>query len=98
MFNNQLKVSGVTVKLRPYSEKRLKQLNEINEDISKWVNEHLDATISEVPVDLKAKWWGAKADVLWEGEYPEGFFASDEFESSLLKESEDFFVMKRLYL
>jgi len=98
MFENQVKVSGVTVSLNPYSEKRLKALNEINAEINKWVSENLELTIADVPSDLKGKWWKAKADILWKGEYPEGFFASDEFESSLLKETEDFFVMRRLYL
>jgi hypothetical protein len=100
MFNNQIKVSGVTVKLRPYSEKRLKLLNEVRKEISDWVEANLDKTISEVPTEKKADWWKRKASILWEPQetLPDGFFASEEFESSLLKETEDFFIMRRMYL
>jgi hypothetical protein len=98
MFNNQIKVSGVSVTLRPYSEKRLAELKAVNDEITEWVNAHLDMTINDVPKDLKEKWWKRKGEILWEGDFPDGFFGSDEFESSLLKDTEDFFVMKRLYL
>jgi hypothetical protein len=41
-----------------------------------------------------------KADILWESATPLAieFFTSDEFELSLLKETEDFFLANRLYL
>jgi hypothetical protein len=95
---NPIKVSGITVTPRAYSEKRRKELEAVNKEIQEWVDAHPDFTIGQVPIEMKAKWWEAKAGILWEGEYAEGFFASDEFESSILQETEDFFVLRRLYL
>jgi hypothetical protein len=100
-FMNQetIKVNGVRMTLKPYSEKRMKELTAINQEITDWVNKNLEATIDQVPSDLKGLWWKRKASILWESEsLPDGFFTSDEFESSLLKDSEEFFTMKRLYL
>lgn len=100
MLESYIKVNGIRMRLLPYSEKRLKLLNEIRKEISDWVEANLDKTIAEVPTEKKADWWKRKASILWEPQetIPDGFFASDEFESSLLKETEDFFIMRRMYL
>lgn len=78
----------------------MKELNAINAEITEWVNANLEATIDQVPSDLKGSWWKRKASILWDAEkpLPEDFFTSDDFESSLLKDSEEFFTLKRLYL
>lgn len=100
MNQESIKVNGIRMTLRPYSEKRMKELNSINAEITEWVNANLEATIDQVPIELKGSWWKRKASVLWEAEkpLPDDFFTSDEFESSLLKDSEDFFTLRRLYL
>ena len=100
MFDKTIQVSGVTMTLRPYTEKRLKELNQINEEISAWIDANPDATIADVPLEKKAMWWRRKADVLWAPERPLDieFFKSEEFEASQLKESEAFFMKGRLYL
>lgn len=100
MIEKTINVNGYTVKLRPYSEKRLKLLNEINKDIQKFIDENPNLTINDVPVEKKAQWWEAKASILWEPIVPfaKGFFEDDEFESGLLKDTEDFFISRRLYL
>lgn len=99
MNQQTIKVNGVKMTLRPYSEKRMKDLNAINAEITEWVNNNLEATIDQVPSELKGSWWKRKASILWESEtLPDDFFTSDEFESSLLKDSEEFFTMRRLYL
>lgn len=100
MNDNIIKVSGIRMRVLPYSEKRMKQLTEIRNEISAWIDGNLDKTIDEVPAEKKADWWKRKAGILWEpiDTLPDGFFASDDFESSLLKETEDFFIMRRMYL
>jgi len=100
MLDKQINVNGHTVKLKPYSEKRLKLLNDINKDIQKFIDENPTLTINDVPKEKKAMWWEAKASILWEPLVPfgKGFFESDDFESGLLKDTEDFFITRRLYL
>ena len=100
MNQETIKVNGVKMTLRPYSEKRMKELTAINQEITDWVNKNPEATIDQVPIELKGSWWKRKASVLWEPEkpLPDDFFTTDEFESSLLKDSEEFFMVKRLYL
>jgi hypothetical protein len=100
MIQQSIKVNGIKMNLKPYSEKGMKGLNAINTEITEWVNKNLEATIDQVPIELKGDWWKRKASILWDAEkpLPDDFFTSDEFESSLLKDSEEFFTMKRLYL
>lgn len=100
MMESHIKVSGVKMRLLPYSEKRMKDLEAIRKEINEWIEQNLDKTIAEVPVEKKADWWKRKASILWEPqtELPADFFASEDFESSLLKETEDFFIVKRMYL
>jgi hypothetical protein len=100
MNDSTIKVSGVIMRLNPYSEKRMKALTAVRNEISEWIDGNLDKTIDEVPIEKKADWWKRKADILWQpmSELPADFYASDDFESSQLKESEDFFIMRRMYL
>lgn len=96
----QLIVSGRVVSLKPYTERRMKQLVEIQEEIQKYVEKNPDMTIDEIDRKKVAQWWKRKADVLWDSEKPldVSFFESEDFESSLLKKSEDFFLNSRIYL
>ncbi len=98
MLDKYITVNGKTVRLKPYSEKRLKQLNEVNAEIDQYVKENPDVTIDEVPVKLRMGWRKRKAAILWEGEIDDKTIESDDFESSLLKDTEDFFISRRLYL
>lgn len=99
MFNKQIVVSGVTMSLRPYTEKRLKALLEVNNEIQDFITKNPDVTIDDIQ-DKRAGWYKRKADILWECAIPLtiDFYTSDEFELSLLKETEDFFLANRLYL
>lgn len=100
MFDKTIQVSGITITLRPYTEKRMKALNEINDEIRAWIDANPEATIEDVPHEKKASWWRRKAEILWAPEKPLdlNFFKSEEFEASQLKESEAFFMKGRLYL
>jgi len=93
-------VNGKKVYLKPYSEKRLKQLVEVQAEIDAFIESNPQATFADIDTKERAKWWKKKADILWETDEPlkEEFFASEEFESSLLKDSEDFFLSYRVYL
>ena len=93
-------VSGVRVKLRPYTEKRLKQLLEIQKEIDDYIEENPTMTFDDLDRKLVAKWWKRKADILWQPIEPlkEEFFASEDFESSLLRDSETLFLTNRQYL
>lgn len=99
MFDRTLVVCGVTVKLRPYTEKRLAVLVEINKEIQEFIESNPDLSVKDI-AGKRASWYKRKADVLWQTPYElnEDFYASDEFESSLLKDSEDFFLKHSVYL
>jgi len=100
MFDTKIQVSGRTVTLRAYTEKRLKALNEINVEISEFIRNNPTMIIDDVPKDKKVDWWMRKAAILWQAEPELGksFFEDDDFESSKLKDTEDFFITRRLYL
>jgi len=101
MINDKmLIVSGVAVKLKPYTEKRFELLKQVTEEIQAYIAKNPEITIEEVDKDLRAKWWKRKAEILWEPEteLKLDFFKSDTFEFPLLKETEDFFIRSRLYL
>lgn len=100
MFDKYTTVNGVRVKLTPFSESRYRQLRTINEGIAEWLSANLEATFNDLPTDKKEEWWRAKANILWQPDKPfaEGFFADEDFEAGILKDTEDNFVLKRLYL
>ena len=96
----QITVSGKVVRLRPYTERRMKQLVEIQQEIQQYIEKNPDMTMDEIDKSKVANWWKRKAEILWESDEPLGldFFKSEDFESSLLKKSEDFFLNSRIYL
>lgn len=98
-IRKRLLVSGRAVTLKPYTEKRMRELMEINQEISDYIQANPDKTFEQI-ADQRAEWWKRKAEVLWEFDQPTGvsFFKDENFESSLLKDSEDFFLMNRNYL
>lgn len=100
LFDKSIIVSGVAVKLRPYTEKRLKELVEVNQEIQEFVSDNPSMLITDIK-DKRAEWYKRKADILWQCDTQVldiDFFASDDFEVSLLKESEDFFLKSAMYL
>jgi len=100
MLEKTITVNGRVVKLQPYSEKRLKLLNAVNQEIQEFIDKNPTMTINEVPFKKRSEWWKQKASILWEPIIPfeENFFDNDDFESGLLKDTEDFFITRRLYL
>ena len=96
----QIIVSGEIVRLRPYTERRMKQLIEVKTEIEAYVDKHPEMTIDEIDRKMVAKWWKRKADILWESEkeLPLSFFESEDFEVTWLKKTEDFFLNSRIYL
>lgn len=95
----RLLVSGRAVTLKPYTEKRMRELMEINEEISEFIQQNPDKTFDQI-AEQRSEWWKRKAEVLWEFDQPTGlsFFQDENFESGLLKECEDFFFTLRSYL
>lgn len=104
MFDKRIVVNGIGVTLTPYSELGYKRFMQVEREIRDYVNElqikDPDSTIHDIPADKKAQWWKRKADILWQPDSPMnlGFFESDEFESSLLKDTENFFFANMMYL
>lgn len=100
MFDKYTTVNGIRVKLNPYSEARFKRLRAVNEEISMWIDENQEKTITDIPADLKEKWWKEKASIFWtaDSDFPNGFFSNEDFEAGVLKDSEDNFIIKRLYI
>lgn len=98
VFDKQLNVSGVTVTLRPYTAKRQSQLDAINAEIQDFIAKNPEWTWNDIPHAVKASFWQRKAEVLWDAEYPKGFFESEDFEYSLLKDTEIHFTTMQVYL
>jgi hypothetical protein len=100
MIEKHIVVSGVKVKLKPYTEKRFKELLDVQKDIDEFISKNPDMTFVELDRSMVAKWWKRKADILWEPSVnlSESFFESEDFESSLLKDTEAFFLANGQYL
>lgn len=100
MIDKYITVSGVRVRLVPYTERRFKALLGVQAEIDEFIKKDPDMTLDEIDRGIIAGWWKRKADVLWQAdkELDEKFFSSPDFESSLLKDSEDFFLSNRMYL
>lgn len=109
-----LVVNDFEVRLKPYTEKRRKELEEVDNDIRTFV-EKQDKGWDDIPVSVKAGFWKRKAMILWEpkpneeqlrGEFwdaktnffTDGFFEDEGFEYPLLQKSEFFFPTMRIYL
>lgn len=98
LFEKKLTVSGVEVAIRPYTAKRHAQLEAVRKEIQAYLDKHPTMTWEEIPIKTRAKFWQAKAEILWDGVYPPGFFESDDFEYSLLKDTEIHFTTMQVYL
>ena len=100
MFEKKISVSGVTVTLAPYTEKRRALLDAVNVDIRAYADEHPAQLWDDMPHKTKAEFWKRKADVLWvtDTQLPLSFFESNEFEHTKLGDTEDFFIVSRVRL
>jgi len=100
LFEKKTKVNNTIIKLQPYTEKRRAQIEAVNADIRAYVEANPGLTFEEMPVSKKAEFWKRKADILWEPDRPldQSFFEDENFEFPILKDTEDFFFMMRLYL
>lgn len=98
LFDKELTVSGVKVTLRPYTAKRQELLDGVNADIRDYLNANPSWGWDDIPHSVKTAFWQRKAAILWEAEYPKGFFESPDFEYSLLKDTEIHFTAMQVYL
>lgn len=100
MIDKYILVNGIRVRLRPYTEKRMKDLNAINTEIDTFIEKNPEVTMDNLDRKKRAGWWKAKADIMWETAEPlkESFFESEEFESSMLRDSEALFLTNAQYL
>jgi hypothetical protein len=100
LFEKKTKVNNTVVKLLPYTEKRRALIEGINADIRSYVEDNPGLTFEQMPIAKKSEFWKRKADILWEAEKPldQSFFEDENFEFPILKDTEDFFFMMRLYL
>ena len=98
--NKALVVNGHPVRIAEYSRKKFIELQELADEQDKYIADNPGILISEIPLDLRADWLKRKADILWSTDkpYPKGFFESDDFELSKLKDSQDFFLKYTLFL
>lgn len=99
-MNKKIIVNGVSVTLNPFSRRRFNDLRAINAEISEYINANPDFTFADIPDETRESWWRRKAEILWTPDAPfrEGFFSDEEFESSLLAETESEFYTKMVYL
>lgn len=84
----RLLVSGRFVTVLPYTEKRREALQRVHERIEAWTVANEDMVFDAMPTDVKAGFWKAKADVLWNHDFDAAFFESDDFEVELLADTE----------
>lgn len=96
-------VSGLRVKLNPYTEKGFKALQAISDEQDKFIHDNPGIKYADIPKSKRAEWFRRKAEVMWtpdtdKGEFPKDFFLSDEFEVGRLRDTENFFVSHVTYL
>jgi hypothetical protein len=87
----KLIVSSHLVKVLAYTEKRREALVKVNERIEAYTVANEDMIFDIMPIEVKAGFWKAKADVLWDHELDVTFFESEDFELELLAETEKLF-------
>jgi len=88
-----ISVGGVTVFLQPYTEKRRKQMDDIQNQIIEWLKGHDGKDPwDKLPIKEKAKWWKLKAQVLWEPSPTEEQQKSDVWDSNAGFFSDEFFM------
>jgi hypothetical protein len=100
IFDKTLTVSGVEVTLLTYTEKRKAELDAVNADVKKLMDEYEEKTWGEIPLKVKADFWERKARILWKTEkpLPRSFFESSEFEYNKLRDTEQLFTLTQVYL
>ena len=91
-IRDTISVNGFTVNLVPYTEKRMRELNEVLKEIDEFVKENSDMLYDDIPNEKKVNWWMRKARILWNPEYDpalqekgwwdkkEGFFSKEFFD------------------
>jgi hypothetical protein len=84
----RLLVSGQSVTVLPYTEKRREALAKVHRKIEAYTVANEDMVFDAMPTDVKAGFWKAKADVLWNHDFEATFFESDDFEVELLADTE----------
>jgi hypothetical protein len=65
-LREQITVSGVAVRLQPYTEKRRKALDKVTAEVNEFVAKDPTRSWDDFPVAEKAKFWKRKAEILWE--------------------------------
>ena len=98
LFEKKLSVSGIDVSIQPYTVKRQEELDKVRATIQEYLDANPSLKWEEIPIATRAKFWRMKAEVLWKGDYPKGFFESTDFEYSLLKDTEIHFMTMQVYL
>jgi hypothetical protein len=104
MLEDKIRISGADFRIAPYTEKRRAALDAVNAEISAFIAEDPTKSWDDVPRKTKAAWWRRKASILLDpigdpyGGDPDKWFASDEFEHTLLGKVEDFFMISRVRL
>lgn len=100
MIDRYIIVNDLRVRLKPYTERRMRDLQDINAEIDSYVDKNPGVTIEQIDRSQISKWWKAKADVMWDvpDVLKEEFFASEDFESSMLRDSEALFLTNKQYL
>jgi len=91
-IKDTLSVNGYTVNLVPYTEKRMRELNDILKEIDDYVKKNPDMLYDDIPSEKKVDWWMRKARILWNPEFDirlqekglwdrkEGFFSKEFFD------------------
>lgn len=103
MIDKHIIVSGVRVRLQPYSEKRYKDFLAVQKEIDEYVKSNPDIMFDELMEKerkMVATWWKRKADILWDSPTPLSlsFFEAETFEVGLLKDTEAYFLASGQYL
>jgi hypothetical protein len=98
-FTKKVVVSGKIATINQYTEKRAKRLLEIQQEIEQFIKDNPEKTVGEI-AEQKAEWYRKKAEVLWTFDTPvdKSFYASEDFEVSVLQQSEAFFLSFANYL
>lgn len=100
MFETLIKISGITFEVLPYTERRRSHLNALNAEIEQFVTDNAALPWDELTMQVKGGFWQRKAAILLRPTVtlPEGFFTSEDFEHTLLRKVEDFFLASRTSL
>jgi len=104
MLEDKIRISGADFRIMPYTEKRRAALDAVNNEIAAYIAEDPTRSWDDVPRKTKAGWWQRKAAILLDpigdayGGDEAKWFASDDFEHTILGKVEDFFMISRVRL